>query len=81
MKIQVFNGYTGGGAINVDDKRFQELTPEEQIEVAKSMLNILITKETVYSIVRELTETYGEYNDLGTCDQCGDWMMDYTLEI
>ena len=54
-------------------------------EAIKDVIKKLIDKEddlgTLQSILTDLVEIQGEFEDLGHCEQCGDWITKYTLEI
>lgn len=60
-------------------------TVDMKIEDVKSTIIKLLNKEDdlglLQSILISLVETKGDYEDLGTCDQCGDWITKYTIEI
>lgn len=60
-------------------------TIDMKIEDVKEVIKKLIDKEndlgTIQSILIDLVETRGDFEDLGQCDQCGDWITKYTLEI
>lgn len=53
-------------------------------EVRDVVLNI-ISKCDDLSILQDILMDYidcnGEYKDLGHCEQCGDYIINYTLEI
>ena len=36
---------------------------------------------TIQSILINLVESRGDFEDLGQCDECGDWITKYTLEV
>jgi len=36
---------------------------------------------TYYHFIEALVETHGEYESLGYCEQCGDTVEKYTLNI
>lgn len=60
-------------------------TIDMKIEDVKEVIKKLIDKEndlgTIQSILIDLVETRGDFEDIGQCDQCGDWITKYTLEI
>ena len=79
MKIEYSEGYTTTG-VYIDDKPFVDLSIEEQKEVLLKVLKHL--KNPSYSIQEFLisaTEEEGEYEDLGMCEQCGDYIYNYKL--
>ena len=79
MKIEYSEGCTTTG-VYIDDKPFVDLSIEEQKEVLLKVLAYL--KNPSYSIQEFLisaAEEEGEYEDLGECEQCGDYVYKYTL--
>lgn len=58
--------------IYIREWREVELTPKE--------LEKIDDMATLQDILTTVAET-GEYEDLGHCEQCGDWITSYTLEI
>ena len=54
-------------------------------EAIKDVIKKLIDRENdlgfLQSVLIDLVEFQGEFEDLGRCDQCGDWITKYTLEI
>ena len=55
------------------------------VEDFKSVIHKLIDKQndlgTLQSIWIDLIQQQGEYEDLGHCSCCGDYITKYTLEI
>ncbi len=68
-------------SITIDGIETVEL-PTDKI---KDTLKILVDKETdiglLQSILIDFIESKGEYEDLGTCEDCGDLITKYTLKI
>ena len=81
MKIEYSEGCTTTG-VYIDDKPFVNLSIEEQKEVLLKVLKHL--KNPSYSIqeflISAATEE-GEFEDLGKCEQCGDYVYNYTIEL
>ena len=54
-------------------------------EAIKDVIKKLIDREddlgVRQSILIDLVEFQGEFEDLGHCDQCGDWITKYTVEL
>lgn len=54
-------------------------------EAIKDVIKKLIDREddlgVLQSILIDLVEFQGEFEDLGHCDQCGDWITKYTVEL
>ena len=81
MKVEYYDGCTTTG-VYIDNKPLVNLSIEEQKGVLLKVLNSL--KNPTYSIQQFLisaTEEEGEYEDLGQCEECGDYITRYTLEI
>ena len=82
MKLTMYSGCTRGDAIDVDGTDLMDLPESKQIEIAIEVFSKLLETEGANSMLRDLINTHHtEYVDRGTCDQCGDWTMDYILEI
>ena len=80
MKLE----YTDGcvcTSLTIDGKE----TIDMNVEDFKSVIHKLIDNEndlgTLQHIWIVLMEQQGEYEDLGQCEECGDYIARYTLEI
>ena len=81
MKIKYSEGCTTTG-VYIDNKPLVDLSIEEQKEVLLKVLKHL--KNPSYSIQEFLisaAEEEGEFEDLGKCEQCGDYVYNYTIEL
>ena len=79
MKVEYYDGCTTTG-VSIDNKPLVDLSIEEQKDVLLKVLNSL--KNPTYSIQQFLisaTEEEEEYEDLGMCEQCGDYIYNYKL--
>ena len=79
MKVEYYDVCTTTG-VYIDNKPLVDLSIEEQKDVLLKVLNSL--KNPTYSIQQFLisaTEEEGEYEDLGMCEQCGDYIYNYKL--
>ena len=60
-------------------------TIDLSIDKIKDTIKTLINKETdlglLQSILIDFIESKGDYEDLGTCKECGDTIYKYTLKI
>ena len=60
-------------------------TIDLSIDKVKDTIKLIIDKETdlgvLQSILIDLIESKGDYEDLGTCEECGDTIYKYTLKI
>ncbi len=80
MKLEYTEGCTCYG-LDVDDKPFNDLGEVSQVDVLHSVVNALCCEYDPQSILIDLLRQYGEYKHLFHCDQCGDNVCSYTLEI
>lgn len=80
MKLELTDGCTGD-ILYIDDKNIEDFNIEE----LKNVLFLLIERcqniYTIRNIIRDYTEQFGEMEDLGRCDQCGDYSYKYTLKV
>jgi hypothetical protein len=75
MKIN----YTSGcicDSLTIDGKESADLSPKVIKDAIAKALEKIDDMATLQDIL-----TTGEYEDLGHCEQCGDWITSYTLEI
>lgn len=80
MKLE----YTDGcicTSLTVDGKETADMTSEEIKVSIQAMLDREIDFAVLQDIWTTLIESQGEYRDLGHCEECGDWITSYTLEI
>lgn len=80
MKLE----YTDGcicTSLTVDGKETVNMTPEEIKVSIRAMLDRETNISTLQDVWMSLIESQGEYEDLGLCECCGDWIYKYTLEI
>lgn len=80
MKLEYTEGCTCYG-LDVDGEPFNDLNAVEQVEVLHSVATMLSVDYGVQYIIVNLLRQYGEYEHLYHCDQCGDDVCSYTLEI
>ena len=80
MKLE----YTDGcvcTSLTVDGKE----TIDMDLNSLKEVINKLINRETDLGVLQDiwcnLVTSQGEYEDLGRCPDCGDYITKYTLEI
>lgn len=62
-----------------------EETIDMNLNSLKEVINKLINRETDLGVLQDiwcnLVTSQGEYEDLGCCPNCGDYITKYTLEI
>lgn len=76
--------YTDGcvcTSLTVDGKETIDMTAEEMKVSIQAMLDKEQDCGTLQSIWTSLMLSQGEYEDLGRCNCCDDWITRYTLEI
>ena len=68
-------------SLTVDDIETIDMKQED----FKNVIHKLIDKETDLGTLQmiwiRLIEHMGNFRDLGHCEECGDWITEYTLEI
>ena len=82
MKIELTTGCTLDSLL-IDGKRFETMNVDEARLVIKTLLEQpLIEDMDLYNdIIRDIVYSKGEFQDGYTCEQCGDFVETYTLEI
>lgn len=79
MKIN----YTSGcicNSLTIDDKESADLSVDDIKDTIVKALNKINDAAILQEILITIAET-GEYENLGHCDECGDYISSYTLEI
>lgn len=80
MKLEYADGCTCT-SLTVDGKE----TIDMDINSLKEVVIKLINRETDFGVIQgiwiDLMGSQGEFEDLGVCEECGDWITKYTLEI
>lgn len=79
MKIN----YTSGcicDSLTIDDKESTDLSADDIKDTIVKALNKINDTAILQEILITIAET-GEYENLGHCDECGDYISSYTLEI
>lgn len=79
MKINYTSGCTCD-SLTIDGKESIDLSPKVIKDSIVRALEKINDMPTLQDILTTVAET-GEYEDLGHCEQCGDWITSYTLEI
>ena len=82
MKVQ----YTEGCicyALEVDGEDFNDLSEKKQKQVLNKVIDTIINKYgfSIANLTTELLSDYGEYKHEYVCDQCGESVCTYTIEI
>lgn len=78
----MYSGCTRGDAIDVDGIDLLDLPASKQREIAIEVFTELLDLNNPSGMLRDLINTHHtDYENGVTCEQCGDWMEDYILEI
>ena len=80
MKIESVTGCICD-SLTVDDVETVDMDKEAVKDVIKKLIDREDDRGTLQSILIDLVETQGEFEDLGHCEQCGDWITKYTVEL
>lgn len=80
MKIESVSGCTCD-SLNIDGKETIDMNIEDVKNVIKKLLDETNDIGVIQSILIDLVEYIGDYKDLGQCDECGDYITKYTVEI
>lgn len=80
MKIESVSGCTCD-SLTIDGTETIDMKIKDIQEVIKKLIDKENDIGTLQSILIDLVETRGEFEDLGTCDECGDWITKYTLTL
>ena len=80
MKLQVTEGCTAY-SYEVDDVEWNDLTHEKCKEVLLKIIDNTLDCTNLQFVFTSLVQELGEYEDLGNCEQCGDFITRHTLEI
>lgn len=80
MKIELTAGCTVD-SLQIDGKRFEDLSYREMRDIIFSLVTEFTDDELYNDIIRNIVYSKGEFKDGYTCEQCGDFVETYTLEI
>ena len=80
MKIELTAGCTVD-SLQIDGKQFEDLSYREMIDIIFSLVTEFTDEELYNDIIRNIVYSKGEFKDGYTCEQCGDFVETYTLEI
>lgn len=76
--------YTDGcmaTSLTVDGRNTADMSPQELREIIKNMLDKVEDTAILQDVWMNIMECAGEYENLGECSQCGDYIYEYTLEV
>lgn len=80
MKLEYTEGCTCYG-LDVDGEPFNDLNAVEKVSLLHSVVTMLSVDYDIQDIMINLLRQYGEYKHLFHCEQCGDNVCSFTLEI
>lgn len=80
MKINYTTGCTCD-SLTIDGKESIDMPVEDIKEAIVLSLNKVEDIATLQDMLVSALEYAGEFEDLGHCEQCGDFIYSYTLEI
>ena len=76
--------YTDGcvvSGLTVDDRRFDDLSLKEQKAIMYKIIDSAQDSSSLQGMLIEYVETAGEYEYLYTCEECGDRVCSWTIDM
>ena len=67
--------------LTVDGRLFNDFSLEEQKAIIHKVIDSATDSSSLQSMLVEYVETAGEYEYLYTCEECGDSVCEWALEI
>lgn len=80
MKLEYTEGCTCYG-LDVDGKPFNDLKEYKKKPILNKVINAILEDYDIQNVLIDLLRQYGEYKHLYHCEQCGDNVCSFTLEI
>ena len=80
MKIEYTEGCTCFG-LDVDGVPFEDLKEYKKKIILNKVINAILEEFDTQNIIIDLLHDYGEYKYLSHCDECGDNICTYTIEV
>lgn len=78
MKIEYMTGHY---SMEIDGVQFAYKNLQECKDIVHKLVDKCDDSAILQQFVEHFMEHYGKYKDLGKCEQCGDWIENYTIEI
>lgn len=78
MKIKYMTGHY---SMTFNGTEFVDLTKDQQIEIVHKLVDKVKDSAILQEIIERIMESIGDYKDFGTCETCGDFIEQYTLNI
>lgn len=67
--------------LDIDDKKIEDFTLQEQKDILKSLIDKYGDNSNIQNMIIDFLESNGDSEFIGHCDECGDDVYEYTLEI
>lgn len=67
--------------LDIDDKEIDDFTLQEQKDILKSLIDKYGDNSAIQNMIMDFLELNGIPKFIGHCDDCGDNVYEYTLEI
>lgn len=80
MKIESISGCTCD-SLTIDGVETIDMKIEDIKEAVKKLVDVETDMGTIQSVLIDLVETRGDFEYLGSCDECGDSIEKYSIEI
>jgi hypothetical protein len=80
MKLEYIDGCTGD-SFTVDGRDLHSMSSGFLKYLIYKAMQKCENDSTLFDILRTLVTTMGKWEDLGICEECGDYNDKYTLEL
>lgn len=67
--------------LDIDNKEIEDFTLQDQKNILKSLIDKYGDNSTIQNMITDFLELNGIPKFIGHCDECGDNIYEYTLEI
>lgn len=67
--------------LDIDNKKIEDFTLQEQKDILKSLIDEYGDNSTIQNMIMDFLELNGIPKFIYHCDECGDNVYEYTLEI
>ena len=67
--------------LDIDNKEIEDFTLQEQKDILKSLIDKYGNNSSIQDMIIDFLELNGIPKFIGHCDDCGDNVYEYTLEI
>lgn len=80
MKVEYVSGCICG-SLTIDGKETADIPLKELRDCVLDIISRTTDISLLQDILTDAAQCSGEFEDLGHCEQCGDWIEKFTLEI